>query len=106
MKPRLMQIVYYKQHQDIIKGVVYMKGRNSFCFVRKTKVNTIRPLNEFSSCELLYNLYGHSWFTSLREAKNVVIEEYTTDTTDHIEFEQTNDDIYLGYIYDKKGEEK
>ena len=100
MKPKLMQTIYFKQNQDIIKGVVYMKGRNTFCFVRK--VNAIRPLNEFGTHELPYNLYGHTWFTSLREAKSAVIEEYTTDTTDHIEFEKSNNNIYLGYIYDKK----
>ena len=100
MKPKLMQVVYYKQNQDILKGFVYMKGRDSFCFVRK--VNAIRPLNEYSTNELSYDLYGHSWFTSLRKAKDAVIQEYTTDTTDHIEFEKLNDYVYLGYVYDKK----
>ena len=100
MKPKLMQIIYYKQNQDIIKGVVYMKGRDGFCFVRYP--SSILPFNQSDTRELPYNLYGHSWFTSLKKAKSAVIEEYTTDTTDHIEFEKLNNNIYLGYIYDKK----
>ena len=102
MKPRLMSTVYYKQNQDIVKGVVYMKGKDTFCFVRN--VNAIRPLDECGTSELYYDLYGSVWFTSLRKAKDAVIEEYINDKVDHIEFEKLNDNIYLGYIYDKKME--
>ena len=103
MKPRLMQVVYYKHDQDILKGYVYMKGRTSFCFVRYPK-SVIRPFSEPHTSELSYDSYGNAWFTTLAAAKNAVIEEYTTDNTDHIEFEKIHGNVYLGYIYDKNKE--
>lgn len=97
MQPKIGKIIYITYDQDIYKLKVYMKGTESF--IAKEIMFTVND----TYYERLYSDYNRVWFTSLKDAKQSIIDTYTNDKVDHIEFEKHNDCHWEAFVYDKQG---
>ena len=73
MKPKLGRVVYTVYQNDITKNKVAFLGKESFI------TDSYGGLFIDDSWEHYYDNYGHTWFTTLKDAKKYVMESLTED---------------------------
>lgn len=88
MKPKLGRKVYCIYDNTILGETVYAIGKNSF-FISNVYEGTYSD-----SWEWEFNEYGTTWFTSLTEAKKVLLETAYNPNNEKLKIVKKRDDFW------------